>query len=331
MNIKIWLICVLTFGLLQTALAQEVSVTPAPERGYLVGPGDEITGKVLGEPQFDFVATIDEDGKFQVPFFDKAIEARCRTENELRTDVAQLLSKYLRSPQISVRVTQRKSRPPATISGEVVNQQQVDLRREARLLELISFAGGVKEDAGGMIQIFRTQPPMCSENGEEATWKTESNNGLDVPSRMYSLSSLRLGREEANPIIYPGDVIVVQKALPVYITGEVVQPQGIYLKEGGTSLTEAIAKVNGVRREAKTKDIRIYRLKANSKEREIIAVNYDSIKKGTQKDVMLEPYDIVEVDKTKKSIAQLVLEVVTGAGRSAIGGFGNALPTRVLY
>ena len=33
---------------------------------------------------------------------------------------------------------------------------------------------------------------------------------------------------------------------PIYITGEVVAPQGIYLKEGGTSLTEAIAKVGGV-------------------------------------------------------------------------------------
>lgn len=331
MKVKVWLMFVLTTGLMQIAFGQKVLVTPEPERGYLVGPGDEITGKVLGEAQFDFVATIDEDGKFQVPFFDKTIEAKCRTEKELRADVTQLLSKYLRNPQISVRVTQRKSRPPATIFGEVRNPQQVDLRREARLLELLSFAGGVTDDAGGMIQIFRTQPPMCAESTEENSWKAESQNGLDVPSRMYSLSSLRQGREEANPVIYPGDVIVVQKASPVYITGEVVAPQGIYLKEGGTSLTEAIAKVNGVRREAKTKDIKIYRLKANSKEREIIRVNYDLIKKGEQKDVMLEPYDIVEVDVSKKSIAQLVFETVTGVGRTAIGGFGSALPQRVLY
>lgn len=331
MKLKFSLLLILAAGLLPTAFGQDVMVTPEPERGYLVGPGDEITGKVLGEPQFDFTATIDEDGKFQVPFFDKTIEARCRSEKELRADVTQLLSKYLRNPQVSVRVTQRKSRPPATVFGEVRNPQQVDLRREARLLELISFAGGVTEEAGGMIQIFRTQPPICAETRMEADWKAESNNGLDVPSRMYSLSGLRQGKEEANPVIYPGDVIVVQKAAPVYITGEVNQPQGIYLKEGGTTLTEAIAKIGGVRREAKTKDIKIYRLKANSKDREIISVNYDSIKKGDQKDVMLEPYDIVEVDKSKKSVAQLVFETVTGVGRTAIGGFGSALPQRVLY
>jgi len=284
----------------------------------------------MDEPQFNFVAEIDGDGKLQVPFFDTPIQVLCRSEKDLRTDITKLLSKYLKNPQISVRV-KRQSRPPATISGEVRNQQQIDLRREARLLELISFAGGVTADAGGMIQVFRTTPPMCGEDADENRWKAESDSGLDVPSRLYSLSNLRLGRDEANPIIYPGDVIIVQKAAPVYITGEVVSPQGIYIKEGGTSLTEAIAKVNGVQRTAKTKDIKIYRLKANSKEREIISANYDLIKKGTQKDVMLEPYDIVEVDKSKKSIAQMVLETVTGVGRTALGGFGQALPTRVLY
>ncbi|MBA3784305.1 MAG: SLBB domain-containing protein [Acidobacteria bacterium] len=331
MKLKVLLGFILTFGLFQIVFGQEVVVTREGQRGYLVGPGDEITGKVMNEPQFDFVATIDDDGKFQVPFFDKTIEARCRTEKELRSEVTQLLSKYLKNPQISVRVTQRKSRPPVVVTGEVRAQQQVELRREARLLELISFAGGETGDAGGMVQIFRTTPPICAAPNEKDEWMAESNNGTDVPSRLYSLSSLRLGREEANPIIYPGDVIVVQKASPVYITGEVVAPQGILLKGGGTSLTEAIAKIGGVRREAKTKDIKIYRLKANSKEREIIAVNYDLIKKGTQKDVMLEPYDIVEVDKSKKSIAQITLELITGVGRQGLGAVTSGLGQRVLY
>ena len=332
MKFKILLFLSLTICLFQISFGQDVLVTPEPERAYLVGPGDEITGKVLGEPQFDFVATIDEDGKFQVPFFDKPIYAKCRTEKDLRSEVTKLLSKYLKNPQISVRVTERKSRPPATIYGEVRTPQQVVLTRKARLLELLSFAGGVTEEAGGMIQVFRTQQPLCAEDTENNDWTAEkTDKGLDVPSRMYSLSGLRQGRDEANPVIYPGDVIVVQKSLPIYITGEVVQPTGVRLTEGGLSLTQAIAMVGGVRREAKTKDIKIYRLKANSKDREIISANYDSIKKGTQKDLMLEPYDIVEVDKSKKSIGQLIFETVTGAGRSAIGGFGTVLPQRILY
>lgn len=337
MNSKFWLVGVLTLGLAQIAFGQQATPTQQPpfppknDIGYLVGVGDEISGKVLGEGQFDFVSEVDEDGKLQIPFFDKGIQAKCRTEKELRADVTQILSKYLKSPQISVRVTQRRSRPPVIVSGEVRSPQQVDMRREARLLDLLSQAGGVTEDADGLIQIFRTQQPMCSEKVEDRDWRVASDTSLDVPSRMYSLTSLREGREEANPIIQSGDVIVVQKARPVYITGEVNAPQGILLKEGGTSLMDAIAKVNGVNRQAKTKDIKIYRLKPNSKDREIVSVNYDSIKKGEQKDILLQPYDIIEVGKAKESIAQIVLKLATGIGTTAAQTLGTGLPTRVLY
>ncbi|MGB7068701.1 MAG: SLBB domain-containing protein [Pyrinomonadaceae bacterium] len=329
MNFKVLYLFVVVLLNVGAAIGQQPPVTAEEQKGYLVGPGDEITAKVLGETDFDFVATVDQDGKIEVPFFNQPIIAKCRTERELRTDVSKLLSKYLRSPQVSVRVTQRNSRPPATIYGEVKTPQQVILTRRATLLELLSFSGGVNEEAGGMIQVFRTHPPICTVGADDENWQAGSD-GLDVPSRLYSLSSLRLGKEEANPIIHPGDVIVVQKASPVYITGEVNTPQGIYLKEGGLSLAEAIAKIGGVRREAKTKDIKIYRLKSNSKDREIISANYDLIRKGEQKDLMLEPYDIIEVDKARKSITQTILEIAIGAGKSAATSFGM-LPTQILY
>jgi protein involved in polysaccharide export with SLBB domain len=123
----------------------------------------------------------------------------------------------------------------------------------------------------------------------------------------------------------------VLKAAPIYVTGEVREPKGILLKEGGLSLYQAIAMLGGPNREAKTKDIKIYRLKVNSKDREIISANYDLIKKGTQKDVMLEPYDIIEVDKSKKSVAQTILELAIGAGRGGITAVTQGLGTRVLY
>ncbi|MBX3298702.1 MAG: SLBB domain-containing protein [Acidobacteria bacterium] len=310
--------------------AQVPSAVPQ-NRGYLIGPGDEVTGKVLGEPQFDFVATIDEDGKIEVPFFDKPISAKCKSERELRAEITELLGKYLRNPQLSFRVTERKSRPPVTIYGEVRSPQPVVLMRRATLIELLGVSGGVTEEAGGMVQIFRTQPPICVDADDDAVWASQSGDRTDVPYRLYSLSSIRSGKEEANPVIYPGDVIVVQKAAPVYVTGEVVSPQGIYLKEGGLSLTEAIAKIGGVRREAKTRDIKIYRLKAGSKDREIITANYDLIKKGQQKDILLEPYDIIEVDKARENIGETILKIVTGMGRSAISTVATGGASRILY
>ncbi len=327
MKVKSLFFFAFLIGLCQFAFGQNAMLETKTEGGYLVGPGDEITGRVLGEPQFDFVATIDEDGKFQVPFFDQGIIAQCRTEKELRVEVAQLLSKYLKSPQISVRVTARNSRPPATIYGEVRQPQQVILKREARLLDLLAFAGGVTANAGGTIQVFHTRPPMCGEAGSETAWRNESVNGTDVPSRLYSLNSVQKGSEEANPIITPGDIIVVEEASPIFIVGEVNAVGKLLLPEGGLPLTQAIAMVGGVKREAKTKDIKIYRLKADSKDREIISVNYDKIKKLQQKDVLLSPHDIVEVDKAKKSILREVLDIAVGSAR----GFTGVLPQRVLY
>ena len=281
-------------------------------KGYMIGPGDEITGKVLGEPQFDSVSTVDENGRIEVPFFDSPIAAKCMSERDLRVEVTKLLSKYLKSPQLSLRVTDRKSRPPVSIFGEVRQQQQFNLTRRAYLLELITVSGGESEKSGGMITVFRTRPPMCGETPLSADWNADAGNGLGAPSKTYSLASLKQGVEGSNPEIFPGDVILVHKAAPVYITGEVVRPGELNIPEGGLLLTQAVAMANGITREAKTKNITIRRRKSGSPEPELIAVNYDQIKKGRQKDLMLEAFDIVIVDKAKKSVGDILLETLTG-------------------
>lgn len=331
MKVKFLFSIIVSLFLIGFGPAQDLVVNTETPKGYTLGPGDEITVKVVGEPQYDFVATVTEDGKIAVPFVEQAVVAKCRTESELRSDVSDLLAKYLRSPQLSLRVTDRKSRPPATIYGEVRTPHEIVLTRKATLVELLAFSGGVTDEAGGMIQIFRTRPPICADGSDDNDWKADSNDPTNVPSRMYSLTSVKQGREEANPVIYPGDVIVVQKASPVYITGEVIAPQGVYIKDGGLSLTEAIAKVSGVRREAKTKDIKIYRLKSNSKDRDVISANYDLIKKGQQKDIMLEPYDIIEVDKAKDSVFQTIVKYAIGAGKTALTSGSSNIAYRVIY
>lgn len=342
MKKKVLLAAVLMLGLFQIVFGQQTAATVAPElkenTGYLVGPGDVITGRVLGDPQFDFTAAIDEDGKFQVPFFEKSVMAKCKTDKELRVEVTKLLSKYLKNPLVSVAVVERKSRPLTSVFGEVRSPQNIDMRRTAKLLEILSLAGGPSEEAGGTVQVFRTQPPMCSETNDDIDFGVAGSNNdsgdSGVPTRTYALSSVKKGLESANPVIIPGDIIVVQKAAPVYIIGQVNSPQGIRLPERGLSLTQAIAMVNGVSPLAKTKDVRIFRLKPNSTDtenREIVSVNFDSIKKGKEKDILLQPYDIVEVDKTKKSIAQVILETVVGGAKAAALQFPGGISNRILY
>jgi polysaccharide biosynthesis/export protein len=306
---------------------RDTVVNVSGAHSYQIGPGDVIEGKVLGEPQFDFKTTVDEDGNIQVAFSEIPLMARCKSEKELKTDVTKLVSRYVRNPQVGVNVVERKSRPPAVVSGEVRLQAQIDLRRTTRLLELIAFSNGLTKDASGMIEVFHTQPPICADENEASYWKADLENIQDVPSRMYSYSSLKEGKDVSNPIIYPGDLIVVRKSPPVYVIGEVVALKEIGIPETGLSLMEAIAQAGGFNREAKTKEVTIQRLKPNSKEREFVKVNYDLIKNGKQKDLMLQPEDIVVVDKAKKSIAATIIDIATGSAQS----FGNVLPQRIMY
>ncbi len=298
-------------------------------RGYLLSPGDELLVKVLGEEQFGFTASVDENGMISVPFAEKQVVAKCKSESELRGEVSTLLGKYLRNPQMSMQITKRTV-IPVTVYGEVNKPQEFDLRRRATLIELLANSGGVKEEAGGSVQVFRPIKPACSTD-ESANWRSNPNDPLDVPFRTFSLAGMAKGGEDVNPIIYPGDVIIVDKAAPVYITGEVLAPGGIYLKEDGLTLTQAIGKIGGFRREAKTKDIRIQRKKQGSTDIEFISVNYDLIKAKQQPDVLLQPYDIVEVDVKKDSLGVSLFKFAIGLAKAGATAASTGGGYRVLY
>ena len=80
MYLRILTAVLFAFGLSAAVFGQVIPNESETRKGYLIGPGDEVTGKVLGEPQFDFVTSVDENGKIEVPFFDKPINAQCLSE-----------------------------------------------------------------------------------------------------------------------------------------------------------------------------------------------------------------------------------------------------------
>ena len=79
---------------------------------------------------------------------------------------------------------------------------------------------------------------------------------------------------------------------------------------GGLPLTQAIAMANGNTDVAKIKEIKIYRHKQGSAEPEVLVANLVAIEKGTAKDIMLQPYDIIEVGKASKSFGQILQEAL---------------------
>lgn len=313
--------------------SSERSVDSQGIRNYLLGPGDVIDVRVFGQPDLSAMVEIDSDGNVSsLPFLEKPVPARCRTEKALQKDIAEAYSKYIKNPQVSVRISERKSRQPATVFGAVRQPTRVQMQRKIRLNELVVVSGGFTERASGTIQILHTEPLMCPQPGEEA--EAAPIDGTRIPFQIVKLSELKAGKPEANPIIRPGDYIMVTEAEPVYMTGSVVSPQGIYLRDQLT-LSRALAMVGGVRKEAKSAEIRIYRQKPGAQNQEVIKVDYAAIKKNQKPDFFLEAYDVVEVPEagmfSPSRIGSTLMGAATGSLNTMFTTVGQTLPTRVVY
>ncbi|HEV7859547.1 MAG TPA: polysaccharide biosynthesis/export family protein [Pyrinomonadaceae bacterium] len=331
-------------GATQTTTAQGATVVmPASLdnqgiKNYVLGPGDTLDVRVFGQPDFNTMADVDGDGNISLPFVEKPIVARCRSERDIQKDISAAYSKYLKNPQVSVRIVGRNSRPPAIVHGAVVMPQRVQMQRQIRLNDLLAYAGGITERSNGMVQVLHTEPVMCPAPGEieEPETTVTMSDGVKLQSfKVYRFSDIVAGKEDANPIVRPGDIVKALEAEPVYITGSVVSPQGVYLHERQT-LTGVLAQVGGVRKEAKSNDIRIYRQKQpGSVDRELIVADLTAIKKKQKEDVVLKPYDIIEVPEASKFSKSRVLDTfatsVLGGFSSAISATGGMLPLRVLY
>jgi len=349
MKVKIFSIFALFLCLVLAALVvgQEPSQTQGPVqtpqqapsvdnqgiRNYLLGPGDVLDVRVFGQPDLNAVVEVDGDGNISsLPFIEAPIPAKCRTEKEVQKDIATAYGKYIKNPQISVRITERKSRQPATVFGAVRQPTRIQMLRKNRLNELMAASGGFTERAAGTIQILHTEPVMCPEPGEEA--EAAPIDGTKIPLQVVKIVELRAGKPQANPIIRPGDYILVTEAEPVYVTGSVYSPQGVYIRDQLT-LSRALAMVGGVKKEARTSDVRIYRQKAGSPDQQTIIVDLAAIKKNQKPDVLLQPYDVIEVPEagmfSSGRIGQTLLGAVSGGLSQMFSSVGGALPTRVIY
>ncbi len=333
---RILLITIVSLVAVLSVLAQEQSPVPPPSqsspaidlqgvRNYLLGPGDVLDVRVFSNPDLNTMAEIDGDGNISsLPFLEKPIRAMCFTEKEVQKSIATAYATYIRNPQVSVRIAQRNSRPPATLYGAVRNPMLVTMMRRVRLHELIARSGGVTERASGTVQVIHTQAEMCPEPGEVVIKRVSATSSVD--SQMESFKLRELGNESGDPFIRPGDVVVVTEGDPVYITGAVLAPQPIFMKDQLT-LGRAIAMAGGPQRLANTGEVHIYRKKDGVIGQEDLKYNYDAIRKGREKDVLLQAYDIVDVRNSGPFAPKSLGDLFLNMGRSSIG----ILPQRVLY
>jgi polysaccharide export outer membrane protein len=316
------------------SVMQASSVDTQGIKKYLLGPGDTLDIRVFGQPDLNWVGEVDAEGKLTaLPFIEAPISVQCRAEKDVQKDIIAAYSKFLKNPQISVRVTGRNSRPPATILGAVLAPTRVQMQRRVRLNEFLAASGGTTERANGDIQVLHTEPVMCPEPGEviEPLFTADGLSANVI--KIYKISDMLEGKAEANPVIRPGDIINVMDSKPVYVTGFVGSPQPVLLRDGMT-LSLAVAMVGGVRPEGKSNDVRILRKKPGGVP-EILRVDLAAIKKKKAEDVVLMPYDVIEVPKTSDFSPRNLLKILANAATGSIGGLVSApvqaLNYRVIY
>jgi polysaccharide export outer membrane protein len=328
------------------ALAQEQQQQPSAPTGpqsssldnqgikaYLLGPGDVLDVRVFGQPELSSSVQVDSDGNLSaLPFLETPIKAKCRSDKDVQKDIAIAYAKFINNPQVSVRISERNSRQPATVFGAVRQPTRVEMKRKVRLNELMAVSGGFTERAAGTIQILHTEPLMCPEPGEED--QAAPIDGTKIPLQILKISDLRAGRPEANPVIRPGDYVLVTEAEPVYITGAVNSPGGIYLRDQ-LMLSRALAMVGGARKEAKLSDVKVFRQVPGSANQEVIHVDVAAIKKNQKPDFLLQPYDVIEVSEagmfSSSRIGSTLMNAISGGMSSAVSTSGTYLPSRIIY
>lgn len=176
-------------------------------------------------------------------------------------------------------------RTPVVVTGAVIAPVRIELRRRARLNEVITIAGGFTERAKKSVEIRRAGLNLnCDRRAPDELNKEPGS------VEVYQIDELIRGVANANPYVQPGDKVTVSEMGVAYVTGNVMTPKPILLS-APTTLTQAIAMAGGVLAESIIERVRIFRGQCAG----IVIVDLKAVKKRRAEDVILQPYDIVEV------------------------------------
>jgi protein involved in polysaccharide export with SLBB domain len=272
----------------------------------LIHLGDLIDVDVLGSFEYDWRGTLTPEGFLNgLDSLENRVYGLCRSEEEIAREIAKSYSKFLRDPQVVVKILDRSNRPNSTLFGAVKTPQRVQIKRPVLLNELIILAGGFTEKASGEIQIFRPASLSCNgivppqnqttekenKSGERFIAARQDNGSQFINIRITDLLS---GKKEANVQILAGDIITVLEAQPIYVIGGVTTPRQIATRSQMT-VTRAIAGAGGLSKNADPSKITIFRRLKN--ETKIIEIDLDKIKAKQAEDIVLKAFDIVEVSQ----------------------------------
>jgi polysaccharide export outer membrane protein len=278
---------------------------------YVLGPNDQI---LIRAPQAEEINDkpfrIDSEGFINLPIIGR-VRAGSLTVQELEAEIVKRLREFIREPQVIITVIQFRSEPVFFV-GAFRSPGIYPLQGRRTLVEMLASIGGLQANASRHIKVTRR-----AEYGNIPLPNATEDTEKKISSVEIGLGSLR---ENVNPaediVLEPYDVISVERAELLYVTGEVGKVGGIELGErDSVSILQALTQSGGFTRDANRTKVRILRPIVGTTRRAEIDVDVNHMLDGKENDFPLLPNDVLYVTRSYKrtvwaTFGQIALPII---------------------
>jgi polysaccharide export outer membrane protein len=258
---------------------------------YVLGPGDQLSIHVMDmEDIGKDPVQIDMRGNINLPMAGR-IHVAGMTLEQVEAAIRDRLKTFIKDPDVTVAVHEMRSQP-VSVLGSVKMPGVFQVQGQKTLLEMLSLAQGLREDAGYSIRITRKK-----EWGKiPLEGAKEDDSGQYWVAEVGVKDILEARSPEKNIPVKPNDVITVPRGELVYVMGAVKKSGGFVLGEKEkVTVLQALAMSEGMDSYAKGGSARILRRTKDPERRLEIAVNLSKILEGRAQDVPMEADDILFV------------------------------------
>jgi polysaccharide export outer membrane protein len=261
-----------------------------------IGDDDLLGVTVYDAPELTRTVRVSPEGDIWLPMVKEPIHAAGIYPEDLEEIIAAALIRdhVLVDPIVTVSLVESRSRPIAVV-GAVRSPLTFQATGNVTLLDAISRAGGLSENAGSEILVSRETPGT---DGKSTT----------LTQRIRVRGLLKDVNPSLNLSLQGGEVIRVPEAGRVFVMGDVKKPGTFYLTDDlETTVLQALAFSEGLGPRA-GHTAYIYRMEGGAGGRNMMPVELRRIMDHKSPDVALEANDILYIPEARGHISATVLE-----------------------
>jgi len=272
----------LTLTLFSASLVAQTKTGSGQSYEYQIGAKDLLEISVFEVPELNITVRVSENGMVTLPLLGE-VKAEGLNRAELEKLIATRLEKnYLKNAQVTIFIKEFQSKK-ISVMGAIKEPGMHDLIGRQSLLQVISIAGGLTEQASDTVIIFRQ-----FKNAPSQSLVIKLDDILIKANPKYNIP------------IFPGDVINIpgSQFLDIYVFGQVKNPGAVRMKKGSDEVTllRAIAQVGGFSDRARRGKVMITRTVDGVEKK--INVDVKDILSGRRKDFVLQAFDVVFVPES---------------------------------